>query len=153
MRVLAQNKRAFFDYHILEKIEAGVVLTGPETKSVKKGQISLKGGYVTIQNEEAYLSNISISPYPPAKEIQKDYNPKRKRKLLLKKKEIKNLIGKIHRPGLTVLPLRVYTKDGLIKVELGVVKGKRKEDKRELIKKRELEKKIRQVMKRKRVSR
>jgi len=110
-------------------------LRGFEVKSVKLGHISLKGSYVTIRNNEAFLFNAHISPYQPAN-MPKDYNPTRTRKLLLKRSETKILIGKIASQGLTVVPLSVYTKRGKIKVQIGLVKSKTKRDKRETIKKR-----------------
>jgi len=136
MAVLVQNKRAFFDYEILEKYEAGISLIGQEVKSIKNGQISLKGAYVSIdQKPEAYLVNAYIPPYQPKN--AKNYNPTRPRKLLLKKREIKHLLGKSKEKGLTLLPLKVYTKNNLIKIEIGVARIKRKVDKREAIRKKE----------------
>ncbi len=147
MAILAENKKVIHNYQILEKYEAGLVLSGPEVKSVKKGQINLKGSYITISpNQEAWLINAHIAPYPPAKREQKDYNPLRKRKILLHKKEIISLLGKSKQKGLTILPLKVYTKHGFVKIEIGLAKGKKKYDKRELIKKRETERKIRRAL-------
>lgn len=136
MKTLALNKRAKYDYDILETFEAGLVLKGYEVKSIKTGRISLKGAYVIIKDDEAYLINADIPPYQP-KNVPEDYKPDRTRKLLLHKKEIKNLIGKGREKGLTLVPIRVYTKKGKIKLEFGIGRGKRKIDKRELIKKRE----------------
>jgi SsrA-binding protein len=136
MKVLAENKKVYFNYEILEKLEAGISLIGQEVKSIKKGQINLKGAHVVIdQKPEAYLINAYIPPYQPKN--AKNYNPTRARKLLLKKKEIKYLLGKSKEKGLTLLPLRVYTKDSLIKIEIGIGRIKRKVDKRETIKKKE----------------
>jgi len=147
MAILAENKKVIHNYQILEKYEAGLVLSGPGVKSVKKGQINLKGSYITISpNQEAWLINAHIAPYPPAKREQKDYNPLRKRKILLHKKEIISLLGKSKQKGLTILPLKVYTKHGFVKIEIGLAKGKKKYDKRELIKKRETERKIRRAL-------
>ncbi|MEA3272546.1 MAG: SsrA-binding protein SmpB [Patescibacteria group bacterium] len=144
---IAINKKALFDYEILEKLEAGLVLTGQEVKSVKNGQINLKGSYVTLKDGEAYLLNAHISPYKKAG-ILKDYNPTRSRKLLLHKKELTRLIGKSQEKGLTIIPLKVYTKGrGKIKIEIGIGRGKKKYEKRETIKKREVEREIRQKMK------
>ena len=145
MPTLATNPQAKFDYHILETHEAGLVLTGQEVKSIKNGRVSLKGSYVTIKNEEAWLINAQISPYQP-KNAPSDYEPTRSRKLLLHKKEIKSLIGKTKQKGLTLVPLRVYTKGDLIKLEFGLGKGKKKVDKRETIKKREAQRKIKQAL-------
>lgn len=147
MKTLAKNKKAYFDYKILETIEAGIVLTGPEVKSVKQNQINLKGAYVAITNNEANLLNAHIAPYKFAGKIK--YDPKRSRKLLLHKKEIDYLIGKSHEQGLTTLPLSVYLKKGIIKIEIGIGQGKKKYDKRETIKKREADRTIKRAIKRK----
>ena len=147
MKILAQNRRARFDYDILETFEAGIILSGQEVKSVKQGHISLKSAYITTKEGEAYLINAHISPYKMAGELP-EYNPKRTRKLLLHKKEINSLIGKKSQ-GLTIIPLRVYTKHGRVKLEIALARGKKKYDKREATKKREAERKIRRAMKEK----
>lgn len=144
MPTLTTNKKAFHDYHILEKYEAGFVLTGPEVKSTKKGQINLKGSYVMARGNEIWLINCHISPYRMGN--LKNYKPTRDRKLLLNKKEISSLIGKLQSKGLTVLPLSVYTKGSLVKVEVGVAKGKKEYDKREIIKKRESNRAIQRAL-------
>ncbi len=142
MTALATNRKAKFDYQILDKYEAGLVLSGLEVKSIKNGKMSLKGSYVTInKNEEVFLINAQITPFQ-IKNAPKDYQPDRTRKLLLHKKEIKNLIGKIKQKGLTLVPLRVYTKHRKLKLEFGLGQGKKKTDKRESIKRREDERKI-----------
>ncbi|MBZ9578699.1 SsrA-binding protein SmpB [Patescibacteria group bacterium] len=152
MKVLAKNKKAFFKYEILEKFEAGIVLIGQEVKSIKSGRINLAGSYVVLKkpkkggHSEVYLIGCHIPAYQP-KNIPPDYNPERSRKLLLKKSEIKYLIGKSKQKGLTIVPLRVYTKRGKIKTEFAIVKGKKKFDKRELIKKRETEREMRRALK------
>lgn len=135
-KTLAINKRAMFDYELLDIYEAGLKLTGQEVKSAKLGHVSLKGAFVTIHENEAYLTNCHISKYKYAGNL-KDYDPERSRKLLLKKSEIKSLIGTIQQKGLTLIPTKIYVKDKLIKLEFAVAKGKRKIDKRESIKKRE----------------
>jgi len=141
MKTLATNKKAHFDYEILEKIEAGIVLTGIEVKAVKTGKADLSGSFAIIRNDKVSLINCSISPYQP-KNINFIYSPDRTKKLLLNKKEIKYLIGKIKQKNLTLIPLRMYTKHGLVKLELGLAKGKKKFDKRETIKKRETERNV-----------
>ena len=146
MSVISINKRASFDYEILERFEAGVVLTGQEVKSIRTGHISLAGAFVTLKGGEAWLTNAHVSPYKMAGEL-KDYDPTRPRKLLLRKFELASLIGKIKQKGLTLIPLRVYTKGNKIKLEFGIGRGKKKYEKRELIKKREVDKKIREAMK------
>ncbi len=147
MPTLAINRRAKYDYAILEKFEAGLVLAGYEVKAAKKGHLSLKGSYVTINQEEAWLINSLISPYQP-KNMPQDYDPARSRKLLLHKKEIKGLIGKKRGRGLTLVPLRVYTKRNRIKLEFALGQGKRQIDKREKIKQRETKRKIDRALKR-----
>jgi len=138
---LAENRRARYDYEILDTYEAGLVLHGYEVKSIKTGRVSLKGAYVVIKDNEAYLINTFIPPYQPAN-TPDDYNPERNRKLLLNKSEIKSLIGKSKRKGLTLVPLKLYTKRGKIKLGLAIAKGKREIDKREAIKKRETEREV-----------
>lgn len=132
------NKKGAFDYEILEKFEAGIALKGFEVKSIKTGRINLRGSFVTVKNSELYLTGANIPPYQP-KNTPLDYDPTRSRKLLLNNKEIKYLIGKSQQKGLTLIPVRVYIKNNLIKLEFGVAKGKKKYDKREIIKKREFE--------------
>jgi len=150
VKVIAENKKAYFNYQILEKFEAGVALIGQEVKSIKTRGINLVGSYIIVRNEEIYWIGSKIPAYQP-KNAPSDYDPERSRKLLLKKAEIKYLIGKSKQKGLTLIPLRVYTKNGKIKIEFGMAKGKKKFDKRELIKKRETEREIERVLKRGRV--
>jgi SsrA-binding protein len=150
MAVLAVNKRAKFDYEIGNQYEAGLVLFGHEVKSVKTGHCSLKGSFVTFKQGEAYLTNAFIPPYKFAGEIP-NYDPTRQRKLLLKKKELSYLTGKRQTEGLTLVPLTIRTKRGLIKLEFGVGKGRKKYDKREVIKKRDIDRNVRGIMKSKRV--
>jgi len=145
---LATNQRAFFDYQIQEKFEAGLILTGQEVKSIKSGNVSLKGSYVTIKDNEAYLINAHVLPYKMAGLIP-HYNPTRSRKLLLHKKELKSLIGKLKQKGITLVPLRIYTKHGKIKLEFGIGIGKKKFDKRETIKKRDVQRQIERALKQK----
>ena len=141
-KALAVNRRARYDYEILETYEAGMVLRGYEVKAIKTGHVSLKGSYVTIKNNEAYLINTFIPPYQKAN-TPNDYDPERSRKLLLNKAEIKSLIGKSKRKGLTLVPLKIYTKKSILKLEFGIGKGKRQIDKREVIKKRQTERELR----------
>jgi len=146
MKIFTENKKAYFNYQILEKFEAGMVLIGQEVKSIKQGRINLAGSYVVLREREAYLIGCHIPPYQP-KNAPEDYTPERSRKLLLKKDELKYLIGKAAQKGLTLVPLRVYTKKGLIKLEFGVGKGLKKIDKKEMIKKRETEREIQRELK------
>lgn len=146
MKVFAENKKAYFDYEILERIEAGIVLIGQEVKSIKSGRINLAGSYVVANNEEFFLVGCNIPPYQP-KNAPSNYNPERSRKLLLKKSEIKYLIGKSQQRSLTLMPLKVYTKKAQIKIEFGIAKGKKKFDKRETIKKRDIKREIERTLK------
>lgn len=146
MKIVAENKKAYFNYEILEKFEAGVALIGQEVKSIKTRGVNLAGSYVIIKNEEVFWIGAKIAPYQP-KNLPPDYNPERSRKLLLRRSEIQYLIGKAKERGLTLIPLRVYTKNGKIKLEFAIAKGKKKFDKRELIKKREAEREIERALK------
>ncbi len=149
MPILAANKRATFDYEILEKFEAGLVLAGYEVKAVKLGHMSLKGAYVIISGGEAYLLNAHITPYQP-KNMPISYEPTRSRKLLLHKSEIKTLIGESKEKGLTLVPLSVYTnKIGKIKLSFAVARGKKKFDKRASISERETKRNIQRALREK----
>ena len=146
MPTLATNKRAHFDYELLDHYEAGLVLTGAEVKSVKKGHLSLKGSFVTIHGGELYLTNAHITPYAFANPLT-PYDPTRSRKLLVKKSEIKALVGKLHVKGLTLVPLRVYTKRRLIKLAFAVGRGKKAFDKRSDIAKNEAKRNMQRALK------
>lgn len=148
MAVIAKNHDAYFNYNIDRELEAGIILTGQEVKSAKAGHVSLKGAHVTIRGHEAYLMNAHISPYKYAGELP-DYDPTCSRKLLLKKEEISRLIGKYKAQGIAIVPLEFYTKRGLVKVKLGIGRGKKKYDKREVIKRREDERKIARALREK----
>lgn len=145
MKTLTENKKAYFNYQILEKIEAGIALIGQEVKSIKAGRINLAGSYVILKGEEVFLVGCNIPPYQP-KNAPRDYNPERSRKLLLKKTEIKYLIGKTKQKGLTLVPLKMYSKRGKIKLEFGIAKGLKKIDKRETIRKKETEQEIKREL-------
>jgi SsrA-binding protein len=141
----ADNRKAHFNYEIQEEYEAGIVLLGPEVKSIRAGHISIKEAFATVRGGEIYLTNAHISPYKPAK--TDGYEPTRSRKLLLKSSEITHLIGKAQEQGLTLVPLRVYNKNGNIKVVIAVARGKKKYDKRETLKRREQERDIKRSLK------
>ncbi len=147
MPVLLENKKAHFDYEILEKYEAGLELKGYEVKSLKNRRGNIMGSRVIIRGNEAYLVGMDIPPYQP-KNTPKDYETQRTRKLLLHKKEIAHLTGKGEERGLTIIPIRVYTAHGRIKVEIAVVRGKKKFEKREKIKKRDIERELHRALKR-----
>src|SRR3989344_1325057 len=142
----AENRKARFNYEILEKFETGIELLGVEVKSVRGGQMSLEGSFAIIRGGEAYLINSNIPPYQ-AKNTPKDYDPLRNRKLLLMKKEITELAGSEKNKSLTIVPMVVYNKGSKIKVEIALVKGKKKYDKRESIKKRDTDREIRREYK------
>jgi SsrA-binding protein len=135
-KILCHNKNARYSYEILEIIEAGLVLGGPEVKSLRNGGGNIKDSYAQIRNAEAFLNNFHISPYAQASIF--NYEPTRPRKLLLHKKEILRLSGKVREKGLTLIPLRLYLKGNHIKVELGLAKGKRAHSKKEAIKERDI---------------
>lgn len=142
MNIYVENRKATFDYEILEKYEAGLVLIGQEVKSIKTGHINLTGSYVVFRDSEPYLIAAKIPPYQP-KNAPADYNPEQSRKLLLNKKEIHYLLGKVSEQGFSLIPLKVYEKNGRIKLEFALAKGKKKFDKKEKIKKRDIERNIR----------
>ena len=146
MATFAENRKARFDYEILETFEAGLVLSGPEVKSIKNGRMNLAGCYINIHDGELYLIGASIAPYQP-KNQPADYDPARSRKLLLHKKEIMSLLGKIQQKGLTLVPLKVYNKGRRIKLEFAIVRGKKKYDKRAVISKRESKRNIERSLK------
>lgn len=129
------NRSAHHDYTISDRLEAGIKLTGPEVKSVKSNRVSLTGAFVRIMGTEAYLVNAQIQPYIFAR--IENYDPRRTRKLLLSKQEIMALKGKIEGANVTLVPLSLYTKHGLVKLEIGIGRGKKKYEKREVLKKRD----------------
>ena len=147
MASYAENRKARFDYEVLEKFEAGIELVGAEVKSVRGGQISLEGSFVIVRGGEAFLINANVPPYQPAN-APKDYEPLRNRKLLLTKKEIGELEISGKNKSLTIVPISVYNKGRKIKVEIALAKGKKKFDKRESVKKRETDIEIRREYKR-----
>jgi SsrA-binding protein len=134
----ASNPKANFDYEIIETIEAGLVLKGSEVKSIKKGQASIKGAYVKIINNQAWLIGANIPPYQPAN-TPDDYDPQANRVLLMSKKQIANLIGLSKSHGLTLVPLKLYNNKSLVKLSVGIARGKKKYDKREAIKKKDIQ--------------
>ncbi len=142
----AENRKVRFDYEILEKFEAGIELLGEEVKSVRGGRMSLEGAFVLVRGRECFLINSNIPPYQ-VKNAAKDYDPIRNRKLLLTKKEIAELAGSEKNKALTIVPISVYNKGRKIKVEIALVKGKKKFDKRESIKKRDTEREVRREFK------
>jgi SsrA-binding protein len=146
MSTFGENKKAYFNYEILEKFWAGISLNAQEVKSIKTRGVNLSGSYIVFKNNEAFWIGAKIPPYQP-KNAPFDYNPERSRKLLLKKSEIKYLVGKSQQKGLTLIPLKVYTKDDVLKLEFGLAKGRKKFNKKEIIKKRETEREIRKILK------
>jgi len=146
MKIISSNKKAYFNYEILETYEAGISLMGSEVKSIREGRISLKESYAEIKDGEVFLVNCHISPYEPANRF--NHEPTRERKLLLHRREIKRLIGKILEKGLTLVPTKVLINDrGKVKIEISLAKGKRAYQKREIIKERDRERELRAEMK------
>ncbi len=142
MRIVARNKKARHNYEILEEYEAGIVLKGSEVKSVRAGKVSIVESFARVEGGELWLENMYIAPYDNAAGVF-GHEPRRKRKLLMHKKEIKRLAGKLTQKGLTLIPLEVYINDrGFVKVKLGLARGKKKYDKREAIKERDIRRKI-----------
>ena len=145
IKVVAQNKKARHDYFIEQTLEAGIVLSGTEVKSVRQGKSNLKESYTVIENGQAYILGMHISPYEQGNIFNKD--PLRDRKLLLHKSEINKLTGFIQQKGLTIIPLQMYFKNGFVKVELGVARGKKLYDKREDIAERDVKREIERRLK------
>lgn len=145
MKIVCQNKKAFHDYGIEETLEAGIQLLGTEVKSLRDGKANLKDSYVLIKNAEAFLLNCHISPYSHGNIMNHD--PLRTRKLLLHRKEIERLRGKMQQKGYTILPLKIYFKGSNAKVEIGLARGKKLYEKREVIKEREAKRTIERAMK------
>ncbi len=146
MEIVSTNKKARFNYEILEKIEAGISLKGTEVKSVRNKNVSIAESYAQIKDNEVFLHNLHISPYEQGN--RENHDPIRVRKLLLHKQEIKKLVSKIQLKGLSLVPLSIYLKKGKIKIELAVGRGKRLVDKRESLKKRAVDREIARVVKR-----
>lgn len=146
IRLLAENRRARHDYELLERFEAGLVLTGTEVKSARAGRIQLRDAYAEIRDGEAWLVNAHIAPYSHGTAFNHD--PERDRKLLLHRQEIKRLIGKTREKGLTLIPTKVYLKNGWIKCELALARGRKLHDKREAIRAREREAEAREALRR-----
>lgn len=140
VKVVASNRRAFHDYFIDEKVEAGLVLTGTEIKSIRAGRVNLREGYARVVNGEAWLSNVHIAPYEQGNRY--NHEPMRDRKLLLHRGEISELMGKARQRGYTLIPLQLYLKHGKAKVELGLARGKKQYDKRESIAQRDAQREI-----------
>ena len=145
-RDMAVNRRAFHDYFVDEKYECGLVLTGTEVKSIREGRCNLRDGYVRIDGNEAWLENVHISPYEQGNLM--NHEPMRPRKLLLHRKQIASLIGKVRQKGYTLIPLRVYFSRNHAKVEIGLCRGKRQYDKREAIAERDAKREIERAMRR-----
>jgi SsrA-binding protein len=142
---VAENRKAFHDYHILDTWEAGVALLGTEVKSIREGRVNLRDSFARIERGEVWLYNVNISPY--SHRGYADHEPLRQRKLLMRRDEIRKLIGKTAEKGMTLVPLRMYFKHGRVKVAVGLAKGKKDYDKRETIKRRETERETRAAVK------
>lgn len=147
-KIVCQNRRARHEYFIEETFEAGMVLEGPEVKSLRDGRANLVDSYARIKKGEVFLYNMHISPYPFAHHVNLD--PRRTRKLLLSKREIKRLIGKTEEKGYTMIPLKIYFSKGWAKAQIGLAKGKKKPDKRQAIKEKDLQREMERERKRRR---
>ncbi|NLL52338.1 MAG: SsrA-binding protein SmpB [Peptococcaceae bacterium] len=135
IKVIAENRKAFHDYFVEQRYEAGIILTGTEIKSIRAGKVNLKDSYAEINNGEVWLNQMHISPYEQGNRF--NHNPLRKRKLLLNRSEIAKITGKVQQQGMTLIPLKIYLKQGLAKIELGLCRGKKTYDKREDLAKRD----------------
>ena len=144
-KTIADNRKATYDFHIVDTVEAGLVLYGTEVKSIREGRVNLRDSYGKVEDGEIWVYNISISPY--SHRGYADHEPLRRRKVLLHKDEIRKLIGKTAERGYTLVPLRLYYKDGRVKVALSLAKGKTAPDKRETIRRREVDRETRQAIK------
>ncbi|MGE0449683.1 MAG: SsrA-binding protein SmpB [Vicinamibacterales bacterium] len=142
---IAENRKAFHDYHILESYEAGIVLLGTEVKAIREGRVNLRDSFARVENGEVFLYNVNISPY--SHRGYAVHEPLRQRKLLLRRDEIRKLIGRTVEKGMTLVPLRMYLKQGRVKVAIGLAKGKKDYDKRETIKRRETDRETRAAIK------
>ena len=145
---IAENRKAHHDYHLLETFEAGVVLLGTEVKAIREGRVNLRDSFARVEDGEVFLYNVNISPYSHRGYV--DHEPLRKRKLLLHRDEIRKLIGKTVERGMTLVPTRLYFKNGRVKVSVALAKGKKEYDKRETIKRRETDRETRAAIKSKR---
>jgi len=143
-KVIARNRKASFDYHLLDSFEAGLILKGSEIKAIRASQISIKEAYIRTDGQEAWLINAHIAPYDPAS--RDNHEPRRERKLLLHRKEIETLWEGVQRKGLTIVPTRVYLKNGRAKIEISLARGKQKYDKRQAIKKRDSEREMQRAI-------
>jgi SsrA-binding protein len=144
-RIVADNRKAFHDFHVLDTVEAGIVLLGTEIKAIREGRVNLRDSYARLENGEIWLLNVHISPYSHTGYAHHD--ERRQRKLLLHKHEIMKLAGRVQEKGLTLVPLQLHFKGGRLKVSLGLVKGKQAPDKREAIRKRETDRETRAAIK------
>ena len=142
---IAENRKAFHDFHLLETFEAGLVLLGTEVKAIREGRVNLRDSFARVEDGEAFIYNVHISPY--SHRGYADHEPLRRRKLLLHRSEIRKLIGKTVEKGMTLVPTRLYFKDGRVKVAVSIAKGKKDYDKRETIKKREADRETRAAVK------
>lgn len=143
--LIADNRKAFHDYHVLETFEAGVALLGTEVKGIREGQANLRDSFARVERGEVWLYHVDINPYSHRGYV--DHDPKRRRKLLLHRAEIRKLIGKTVEKGLTLVPTRMYFKRGRVKVAIGLVRGKRLHDKRETLRRREIDRETRAAVK------
>ena len=147
-RIIAENRKAFHDFHIIETFEAGVVLQGTEVKAIREGRVNLRDSFARVEDGEVFIYNVHISPY--SHRGYADHEPTRRRKVLLHRQEIRKLIGKTVERGMTLVPVRLYFKGGKVKVALSLARGKQAHDKREAIKRREIDRETRAAVKERR---
>lgn len=145
IKVVATNRKAYHDYQIHDTFEAGIVLTGSEIKSIRAGRVNLRDGYAIFRDGELWLLNCHIAPYDPAS--RQNHDPTRPRKLLLHRRELNRLAGRVQEKGFTIVPLRMYLRRGLAKVEIALVRGKKQYDKREAIARRDADREVERALK------
>ena len=147
-KIVAENRKAYHDYHILDTFEAGVALLGTEVKSIREGRVNLRDSFARVEAGEVFIYNVHISPY--SHRGYADHEPTRRRKLLLHREEIRRLVGKTVEKGMTLVPVRMYFKNGRVKIAVSLARGKKAHDKRETIKRREAERETRAAIKERR---
>lgn len=145
IKVIATNRKAYHEYQFADTYEAGLVLVGSEIKSIRAGRVSLQDGFVLLEGGEAWLMNVHIAPYEPAS--RQNHDPKRRRKLLLHRREIERLHSRVQEKGYTIVPIRLYLKDSRAKVEIALARGKKLYDKREAIAKRDVKRQVERALK------
>ncbi len=145
-KIVSDNRQARFQYEVLESFEAGIVLVGTEVKAIRQGKVNLRDGYADVKDGEVWLRNVHVSPHSTASQVF-NHEPRRARKLLMHRDEIRRLIGKVEQKGLTLIPLKLYLKKGMVKVSLGLCRGKKLHDKRDDLKRKQANREIERALK------